>query len=164
LLDNSALRPQYIEIRRARPYLPAKSLLAGPNQTGTIVELKGRTSSGSVTAKYLLATADLPIIEGSFRWRVAYLMWSGADSSIWAARRALGMVLRTVRTARTTSADGDLPKMLEAARSVFTGAVPEHTCTLVPLLSGAFQPQAAGPIVVPSALWAYWTNSNQELR
>ena len=160
LLDNIALRPQDIEIRRARPCPPVGGLVEGRNQAGTIVELKGRSSSGLVTAKYLLATADLPILEGSFRWRVAYLMWSGADSSIWAARRALGCVLATARAAGSVSADGDLPQMLQAARSGFSSAVPEHTYGLLPLLSGAFQPQAAGPVVVPKLLWAYWTDSD----
>ncbi len=159
LLGDIALRPQDIEIQRARPYLQAKSLLEGRNQTGTIVELAGHTSSGSVTAQYLLATADLPITEGSFRWGAAYLMWSGPDSSIWVAHRALGTLLATSRVAQLTSADGDLPQMLEAARSAFSGATPEQSYRLLPLLSGAFQPQAAGPIIVPKFLWAYWTDS-----
>ncbi|MCK4323270.1 MAG: hypothetical protein KAW89_01975, partial [Armatimonadetes bacterium] len=160
LLHDIGLGPQDIEIRRARPCQPVGGLVEGRNQAGTIVELKGRTSSGPVTAKYLLATADLPIIEGSFRWRVAYLMWSGADSPIWAARRALGTVLATARAAGSGSADGDLPQMVEAALNAFNGAVPEHTHELAPLLSGAFQPQAAGPVVVPKLLWAYWTDSD----
>jgi len=159
LLDDIGLDPQDIETRRTRPYQAIGTLLEGRNQAGTIVELKGRTSSGSVTAKYLLATADLPIIEGSFRWRAAYLMWSGADSSIWAARRALGTVLATTRAAGPASAGGDLPQMLEAARNAFSDAVPQYTYELAPLLSGVFQPQAAGPVVVPKLLWAYWTDS-----
>jgi len=164
LLDNIGLGPRDIEIQRARPWQMVGGLVEGRNQAGTIVELKGRTSTGSVTAKYLLATADLPIIEGSFRWRAAYLMWSGADSSIWAARRALGTVLATARAAGSVSADGDLPQMLEAARSGFSGAASEHTYGLLPLLSAAFQPQAAGPVVVPKLLWAYWGDSDQEFR
>ncbi len=160
LLDNIGLGPQYIEIQRTRPCQPVGGLVEGRNQAGTIVEVKGRTSSGSVTAKYLLATADLPITEGSFRWRAAYLMWSGADSPMWAAHRALATVLATARAAGSVSADGDLPQMLEAARNAFSGAVPEHTSELAPLLSGAFQPQAAGPVVVPRLLWAYWTDSD----
>jgi len=160
LLEDIALRPQDIEIRRARSYVPAKSLLEGRNPTGMLVEITGRCPSGSVTANYLLATADLPITEGSFRWRAAYLMWSGPDSSIWAAHRALGTVLATARIAQMASADGDLPQMLEAARSAFSGAVPEHTYELLPLLSDAFRPQAAGPVVVPKLLWAYWTDRN----
>jgi len=164
LLDDIGLGPQDIEIRRARPCQPVGGLVEGRNQAGTIVELKGRSPSGLVTAEYLLATADLPIIEGSFRWRAAYLMWSGADSSIWPARRALGTVLATARATGSVSADGDLLQMLEAARNAFSDAVSEHTYELVPLLSGAFQPQAAGPVVVPKLLWEYWTDSDQELR
>ncbi len=164
LLDDIALRRQDIEIRRARPWQAVGGLVEGRNQAGTIVELKGRTSSESLAAKYLLATADLPIIEGSFRWRAAYLMWSGPDSAIWAARRALGCVLATARAAGLSSTDGDLPQMLQAARNAFSGALPEHTHELAPLLSEAFQPQAAGPVVVPKLLWAYWVDSDQELR
>jgi len=160
LLDDIGLGPRDTEIQRAKPCEVVRGLVEGRNQAGTIVELKGRSSSGSLTAKYLLATADLPIIEGSFRWRAAYLMWSGADSPMWAARRALGTVLATARAAQPPSADGDLPQMLEAARNAFSGAVPEHTYELAPLLSGAFQPQAAGPVAVPKLLWAYWTDSD----
>jgi len=160
LLGDIGLTPPDIETRRSSPCPAIGGLIEGRNQAGTIVELKGRTSSGSVTANYLLASADLPIIEGSFRWRAAYLMWSGADSSIWAAHRALGTVLATARAAQPTSADGDLPRMLEATRNAFSGAVPEHTYELAPLLSAAFRPQAAGPVVVPKLLWAYWTDGD----
>jgi len=160
LLTDIGLGPQYVETRQSTPCPAIGGLIEGRNQAGTIVELKGRTSSGSLTAKYLLATADLPIIEGSFRWHAAYLMWSGADDSIWAARRALGCVLATTRGVGPASADGDLAQMLEAAHSGFSSAASEHTYGLLPLLSGAFQPQAAGPVVVPKLLWAYWTDSD----
>lgn len=160
LLDDIGLAPQDIETRRSSSCPAIGGLIEGRNQVGTIVELKGRSPSGSVTAKYLLATADLPIIEGSFRWRAAYLMWSEADSPMWAARRALRTVLATTRAAELSSTDGDLAQMLQAARNAFSGAVPEHTHELAPLLSGAFQPQAAGPVVVPKLLWAYWTDSD----
>ncbi len=164
LLDDIELGPQDIEIQRARPCEQVKSLAEGRHQTGAIIEIKGRSLSGPVTANYLLATADLPIIEGSFRWRTAYLMWSGADSLSWAAHRALRIVLGTAGAGRSASAEDDLTEMLEVARSALDNAVPEQSYGLLPLLSEAFHPQAAGPVVVPNALLEYWSNSDQESR
>ncbi len=160
LLDDIDLRPQDIEMQRASPCDQVKSLVEGRDQTGTIIQITGRCPTGTITAEYLLAMADLPVIEGSFRWKTAYLMWSGIDGLSWAAHRALCTVLRTARNTRATPAEDDLTEMVEAARSALDNAAPEQSYELLPLLSEAFRPQAAGPVAVPKLLWAYWADSD----
>jgi len=156
LLDDIGLGPQDIETQQARPGEQVKSLVDGREQTGAIVQIRGRYLTGPVTANYLLATALLPITEGSFRWHAGYLMWSGEDNFTWAARRALGTVLGTAKVAGPASAEDDLSEMVEAARSAFGAVAAEYTSGLLPLLSGSFQAQAAGPIRIPGSLLGYW--------
>ncbi len=157
LVEDIAPHLQDIRIEREEPCDPAAALVQGTDRSGTLLQIQGRSLAGPLVGTYLLGTADLPITEGSFRWETGYLAWLGASGLEWAARLALHTVLATARPARGDTAEAkELASLIEAARGVLPAAGVQARPRLVPLLSPAFRPQAAGEIRLPASLLSYW--------
>jgi len=159
-LDSTAVYLINANIRRAEAYQPATRLVQGRTASGTLVEIAAHSPGGPISATYLLGVADLPVIEGSFRWQMGYLMWSYTAGLEWAARRALDMVVRTARVTDTATGAGDLATLVTIAQEVLPATGPLGTPRLAPLLSPAFAPQVAGPIKIPGSLLEYWDSTD----
>jgi len=147
-------------------YCPSEvveGLVEGSSRSAACIGVAGQSLAGPVSAEYLIATADLPITEGSFRWAAAYLAWWGPQELAWVARNALATVLATAEPTGPGEARSGIARMIDSACTAFS--ITETACTshFISLLSGAFRPQAAGPVRLPSTLWAYWSGSQAAL-
>ncbi len=144
------------QVSREVSYASALNLLEGRAASGTMLEIEGRSVAGPFTATYLLGMADLPIVEGSFRWQTAYLMWAGPSDFKWAAQRALHTVVSSAQVNAVGADAAELTKLVISAQDALPQTEELAPPRLVPLLAPAFRPQAAGTIRVPGSLLSYW--------
>ncbi len=158
LLPQAGISQRHITVHRTVPRLGA-GLLQPTAARGALVQIADDSAQQQRLCTYIVATADLPIGQGSFRWQAAYLMAAGPSSSAYEALEALYRVVRTTVVTNIGQGESTVRRLLQQARQVVAETQPATTPQWASLLGPAFKPSPTGGLTVPADALKCWRQS-----
>lgn len=155
LLPQTGISQEDITVYHRAPDLGV-ALLEPTSAHGALVQIVDSAAERRRLHTYIVATAELPVFEGSFRWEAAYLMAAGPASSAALALAALQTVVQTATVNSPDEEQDRVARLIHRARGVLKEAEPATGLLSASLLGPAFEPSATGKFVVPAQALECW--------